>query len=73
MKVTKKKGRFAWVRTGGLVRQVNIQMVPRVRLGDYVIVHAGFAIQKIDETEALESLKVLREVAATVYGEESEN
>ncbi|MBW2025993.1 MAG: HypC/HybG/HupF family hydrogenase formation chaperone, partial [Deltaproteobacteria bacterium] len=33
------------------------------KVGDYVIVHAGFAIHKIDEAEAMESLKVLKEMA----------
>ena len=62
MKVTNKEGRFAWVMSGGLVRQVNIQMVPRVRLGDYVIVHAGFAIQIVDPQAARQTLDLLNEI-----------
>jgi hydrogenase expression/formation protein HypC len=62
MKVTKKEGRFAWVMSGGLVRQVNIQMVPRVRLGDYVIVHAGFAIQIVNPQAARQTLDLLNEI-----------
>lgn len=57
----------------GVRREASLLLIEDSRVGDYVIVHAGFAIQKIDEAEALESLKVLREVAAAVYGEESEN
>ncbi|MBC8392054.1 MAG: HypC/HybG/HupF family hydrogenase formation chaperone, partial [Deltaproteobacteria bacterium] len=40
------------------------------RVGDYVIVHAGFAIHKIDETVAMETLKILREAIALVEREE---
>ena len=47
----------------GVQKEVNLQLVEDPRVGDYVIVHAGFAIHKIDETEALEALKILRELA----------
>ena len=40
-------------------------------VGDYVIVHAGFAIHKIDEATALETLQFLKEAAALVEGGES--
>ena len=59
MKVIKIEGQFARVKSGGLIRQVNIQMLPRVRPGDYVIVHAGFAIQTIDETAAWQTLSLI--------------
>ena len=58
MKVIKIEGQFARVKAGGLMRQVNIQMLPRVRPGDYVIVHAGFAIQTIDEAAAWQTLSL---------------
>jgi hydrogenase expression/formation protein HypC len=48
----------------GTQREVSTLLIEDLKLGDYVIVHAGFAIHKIDETEARESLKVLRELAA---------
>ena len=62
MKVKKINGDFAWVKTGGLTRQINIQMVPRAMLGDYVIVHAGFAIQKLDNQQAKKTLDLLKEI-----------
>jgi hydrogenase expression/formation protein HypC len=37
---------------GGIVKQVNLAYVPEVHVGDYVIVHVGFAISKLDEQEA---------------------
>jgi hydrogenase expression/formation protein HypC len=48
----------------GTRREVSLLLLEDPKIGDYVIVHAGFAIHKIDETEAMESLKVLREMAS---------
>jgi hydrogenase expression/formation protein HypC len=48
----------------GAQREVSLLLLEDARIGDYVIVHAGFAIHKIDETEAMESLKVLRELVS---------
>ena len=48
----------------GTRRDVSLLLLEEPRVGDYVIVHAGFAIHKIDESEAMESLKVLREMAS---------
>jgi hydrogenase expression/formation protein HypC len=59
MKIKKVKGEFAQVETGRLTRTVNIQMLPHVKMGDYVIVHAGFAIQKIDPERAKETLRLI--------------
>ena len=62
MKVARIEGEFARVKTGGLTRQVNIQMVPKVRRGDYVIVHAGFAIEVINQEAARQTLSLLDEI-----------
>ena len=48
----------------GTQREVSLLLLEDARIGDYVIVHAGFAIHKIDEAEAKESLKVLRELVS---------
>jgi len=48
----------------GTQREVSLLLLEDAKIGDYVIVHAGFAIHKIDETEAKESLKVLRELVS---------
>ena len=50
----------------GAQRDVSLLLLEDPKIGDYVIVHAGFAIHKIDETEARESLKVLREMVSLV-------
>ena len=46
----------------GLVMQANLAYVPDARIGDYVLVHAGFAIAVIDQTEALKTLDYLAEL-----------
>jgi hydrogenase assembly chaperone HypC/HupF len=44
---------------GGIQKEVCLDWVPEVKVGDYVIVHVGFAISTMDEQEALETLKIL--------------
>jgi hydrogenase expression/formation protein HypC len=56
----------------GVRREASLLLLENPGVGDYVIVHAGFAIQKIDEAEAQESLKVLREIAAKISSDEDE-
>jgi hydrogenase expression/formation protein HypC len=64
-KIVEIKGHSAMIDVAGVRREASLMMVEDVRVGDYVIVHAGFAIHKIDEVEAEESLRLLREVAAS--------
>ncbi len=63
-KVVDMNDAMATIDMEGTQREVSTLLIEDLQLGDYVIVHAGFAIHKIDETEARESLKVLRELAA---------
>lgn len=44
--------RTGQVRFGGIVKEVSLAFVPEARVGDYVVVHVGFAISKLDEVEA---------------------
>lgn len=60
MKVTKKEGAKGVVSTGGLRREVNFSLLPAAKRGDYVLVHAGFAIGKINEAEAKKTLELFR-------------
>ncbi|MFH1242503.1 MAG: HypC/HybG/HupF family hydrogenase formation chaperone [Pseudomonadota bacterium] len=53
----------------GTRREVSLLLLEDAKIGDYVIVHAGFAIHKIDEAEAKESLKLLREMASLMTEE----
>jgi hydrogenase expression/formation protein HypC len=54
---------------GGVVKDVSLAYVPEAELGDWVIVHVGFAISRLDEREAAETLAHLREIAALAADE----
>jgi hydrogenase expression/formation protein HypC len=55
---------MATVDVYGARRDINLMLMPEpVELGDYVLVHAGFAIQKVDEEAAREALKAIHEMA----------
>jgi len=62
MKIKKINGEFAKVEAGRLTRTINIAMLPQVCEGDYVIVHAGFALQIVDPIKAKETLELLNEI-----------
>lgn len=47
---------------GGVQKNVCLQWLPEVGVGDYVIVHVGFALSKMDEKEAIETLEMLRQM-----------
>jgi len=59
-------GLKALVELGGLTRQASIMLVPDTQVGDYVLLHAGFAIQKLDEKEAEETIRLFAEIAERV-------
>lgn len=59
MKVIEIDGEFGDAELGGVKRKVNLQLLPETKIGDYVIVHAGFAIQKLDREDAEETLRLL--------------
>ena len=56
--------RVARVQFGGIVRQVSLDFVPEAVLGDYVMVHVGFAISRVDAVEAERTYKLLQEMGA---------
>jgi hydrogenase expression/formation protein HypC len=66
VKVLQIDGHKATVELGGLARQANIILVPETQVGDYVLLHAGFAIQKLNEEEAEETLRLFSEIAEGV-------
>jgi len=55
---------LAKVEVGGVRRSVNIGMLDDIVIGDYVLVHVGFAMSKIDEQQAQETLRLLHELGA---------
>ena len=63
VKILEIDGQKALVELGGLARQASIMLVPDTQVGDYVLLHAGFAIQKLDEKEAEETIRLFAELA----------
>jgi len=67
-KVIDIEGKTAVVDFGGVKREVRLDLLPDVKVGDYVIVHTGFAIEKLDEKRALEILEAWAEVERALEG-----
>ncbi len=63
MKIINKDGFSAMVEAGGVSREINLRLLEDAQVGDYVLVHAGFAIEKIDEQEARETLQLMQQIA----------
>jgi len=49
---------------GGIIREVQLDFVPEVEVGEYVIVHVGFALSRLDADEAARTLEILKEMGA---------
>ena len=62
---------MATIDVEGVQREASLLLLEDARVGDYVIVHAGFAIQRLDEAAAQETLDLLREAIAAVDKRES--
>lgn len=60
MKVVKIDGDEGFVESGGLKKRVNFSLMKNVRPGDYILLHAGFAIEKVKEAEAKKTIKLLK-------------
>ncbi len=65
-KITRIENNMATIDVDGVQRKASLLLLEDAAVGDYVIVHAGFAIQKIDETAAMETIRLLKEAAAFV-------
>lgn len=62
MKIHKIDGSLAHCEAGGLSQDIRIDFITDPHPGDYVMVHAGFAIEKMSEKEALENIALLEEI-----------
>ena len=62
-KITRIVNNMATIDVDGVQREASLLLLEDAQVGEYVIVHAGFAIQKIDEAAALETLQFLKEAA----------
>jgi len=61
--IVEKQGNVAKASIGQVVREISLELIDQpAEVGDYVLLHAGFAIHKLDREEALETLRLMREV-----------
>ncbi|MBN1596851.1 MAG: HypC/HybG/HupF family hydrogenase formation chaperone [Bacteroidales bacterium] len=61
-KITRIDGEFAEANIDGANIKIGIQLLEDVKPGDYVLVHTGYALEKLSEKEALETLKIIRQL-----------
>lgn len=66
----KKSGEIGVFEYGGVLRDVNLMLLEEISVGDYILVHAGFAIEKLNEEEAEETLSLMRRMALLKAGDE---
>ena len=59
----------AEVEIGGITRRISLWLTPEAKVGDYVLVHTGYAINILDQEQAGETLRFLREIAGLVEEE----
>jgi len=64
--------RTAKVNFNGVVKDVTVQWIDDLKIGDYVLVHVGFALNKIDEKEAIETLRIVNEMVDSTKEEGGE-
>ena len=63
------EGKEAEAEIGGITRRISLWLTPEARVGDYVLVHTGYAISVLDQEEAEETLRLLEEIAEVTEGE----
>ncbi len=61
-KIVERKDLLATVDVNGITRDVSLMLLPESTIGEWVLIHAGFAIQAIDEEEAQKTLELLKEL-----------
>ncbi|AEF93249.1 hydrogenase assembly chaperone hypC/hupF [Desulfotomaculum nigrificans CO-1-SRB] len=62
LKVVKVTGNMAIAELEGISKEISIALTPEVNVGDWVLVHAGYAIHRIDNEEARETIRFLEEL-----------
>lgn len=67
MRLIEIDGASAVAEVDGVTRQVRLDLLPEAVLGDYVLIHAGLAIARVDEENAQETLALLRNLADEAY------
>jgi len=61
--ITSIEDKEAEAEIGGITRRISLWLTPEAKVGDYVLVHTGYAINVLDQKEAAETLKLLRQIA----------
>ena len=69
LKIVEINGREAVAESMGMKRKIRVDFIDNPRVGDYVIVHAGFAIERLPEEQALADLETWEELDGVVYAE----
>jgi hydrogenase expression/formation protein HypC len=64
MQLVERRGDLGLVEVDGVQREVSLMLEPEAELGDFVLIHAGYAIGRVDPEEARETLRLLREMGA---------
>lgn len=64
------EGNEADVEIGGISRRISLWLTPEAKVGDYALLHTGYAISIIDQEEAAETLKIFEEMAELAANEE---
>jgi len=57
----------------GLTQEIRLDLIEEPKVGEWMLIHTGFAIQRVDEKEAMEMKKIMDEIAAINAGEEPQN
>lgn len=70
-KIVELENEMAKVEVGGVHRMVSTMLVPDLKVGDYVITHAGFALHRVDEADALASIDLLRQLVQAVADQQN--
>jgi hydrogenase expression/formation protein HypC len=63
MKIINIEGTIATAEVDGVTRQARLDLLPEAGIGDFVLIHAGLAISRLDPEDAAETLALLREIA----------
>jgi hydrogenase expression/formation protein HypC len=71
MIIVEKNGNDAVAESSGVRKNIRLDLLDGAEIGDYVLIHAGYAIEKLDAGEALETLELLRQVYRAGMGEEA--
>jgi len=67
LEVQEVKGNIAKVGVGSSLREVYLDLLDEIKVGDFVLVHAGFAIEKLDRKEAEKTLSLFKEIEDEIY------